>query len=382
MLAAKSPESGRPGALIQAVSAIHKAAHRDLPAVFGAIKTSGIGATIHSFATIQSWPMHAPIIRKNMGIVFPQLLLELSERGLIDDNEMIRWLPSPDFLMSLRFGGTIHLEAMNMVEYGNRRLKLQDKSGKSSEISLNKNQARYLPRGFLFDPSFFPINSSLWLALRDINPLAMEETHPEKSGNAPNLGGRNIGEWRTRLLLAFKTIGEVWPELGEEISILIDRIIPVGYHKERHLSASYREAIGTIYLSLSPDLLIMIAGCIHEFQHNKINLASYHDPLLLNAFQPFYKSPIRPDPRPLWGVLLAVHAFLPVAAFYRRLIEIHHPLSRQIKFNHDLHQIDIKNNAGIALLSDKAKWTPTGHIIMSELKEINARHMAKSPCYD
>jgi HEXXH motif-containing protein len=44
------------------------------------------------------------------------------------------------------------------------------------------------------------------------------------------------------------------------------------------------------------------------------------DALLENAFSPLYPSPVRPDPRPLHGVLLAVHAFLPVARLYADML--------------------------------------------------------------
>ncbi|MDE1976739.1 MAG: hypothetical protein KGI84_05720, partial [Elusimicrobia bacterium] len=165
------------------------------------------------------------------------------------------------------------------------------------------------------------IAPGLRLTTDDTNPLCMEEAHPEKSGNKPDWGGRKINEWLESLRTAFSLINRIWPELNEEFSLLIDRIIPVGYDPSRHLSASYREAIGTIYLTLHPDPLVMATALIHEFQHNKINLISYFDPLLHNAHSPLYHSPVRPDPRPLWGILLAVHAFVPVERFYRRISE-------------------------------------------------------------
>ena len=71
--------------------------------------------------------------------------------------------------------------------------------------------------------------------------------------------------------------------------------------------------------------MIMTEAIIHEFQHNKFNVSAYSAEYLTNAFHPLYKSPVRPDPRPLWGILLAVHAFLPVAELYRRMRDAGHP---------------------------------------------------------
>ena len=110
---------------------------------------------------------------------------------------------------------------------------------------------------------------------------------------------------------------------------MLHEIIPVGYDAVRHLSASYREAVGTVYLTLHPSVMIMTEAVIHEFQHNKFNVSAYSADYLSNAFHPLYKSPVRPDPRPLWGILLAVHAFLPVAELYRRMRDDRPPAGRR-----------------------------------------------------
>ena len=60
-------------------------------------------------------------------------------------------------------------------------------------------------------------------------------------------------------------------------------------------------------------------------------MASYSADFLKNPFEPCYKSPVRPDPRPLWGILLAVHAFLPVAVMHRRLRADSHPIVRSFE---------------------------------------------------
>src|SRR6185503_20664745 len=94
------------------------------------------------------------------------------------------------------------------------------------------------------------------------------------------------------------------------------------------LSASYQEAIGTIYMTLHPSLMTMTEALIHEFSHNKINALFEIDDVLENAWSPLYASPVRPDPRPLHGVLLAVHAFLPVARLYEALIQAREPAAQ------------------------------------------------------
>jgi HEXXH motif-containing protein len=164
------------------------------------------------------------------------------------------------------------------------------------------------------------VEDDILLALEDNNPLAMIEAHPDKDGNAVDLGGRSIDAWLAALRAALELVAAHLPDVRREMSLYLHQIVPVGWFPDKHLSASYREAIGTAYLSLHPSGMTMVEALVHEFQHNKLNALLELDEVLENAHEPLYRSPVRPDPRPLHGVLLAVHAFVPVARLYERLI--------------------------------------------------------------
>ena len=168
--------------------------------------------------------------------------------------------------------------------------------------------------------SYRRVEGDILLALEDNNPLAMVEAHPDKEGNAIDLGGRSEDAWLASLRAALALVAEHLPDLRREMDLYLHQIVPVGWFPEKHLSASYREAIGTVYLSLHPSEMTMVEALVHEFQHNKLNALLEVDDVLENAHEPLYRSPVRPDPRPLHGVLLAVHAFVPVARLYERLV--------------------------------------------------------------
>jgi HEXXH motif-containing protein len=165
------------------------------------------------------------------------------------------------------------------------------------------------------------LEGELLFALEDNNPLAMVEAHPEKKGNALDLGGHPEGEWIASLRAALALVAEHLPDTRREMALYLRQIVPVGWHPEKHFSASFRESIGTLYLSLHPSSMTMVEAVVHEFQHNKLNALFEINDVLENAHEPLYRSPVRPDPRPLHGVLLAVHAFVPVARLYERLVE-------------------------------------------------------------
>lgn len=211
------------------------------------------------------------------------------------------------------------------------------------------------------------IARDLVLALADNNPLAMEEAHPDKEGNAIDLGGRTASEWTRMIGEALALVEAHLPDLAGEVHLYVQQIVPVGFHAERHLSASYQEAIGTIYMTLHPSLMTMTEALIHEFSHNKINALFEIDELLENAWSPLYTSPVRPDPRPLHGVLLAVHAFLPVARLYEKMIEARHPLAEREDFVARFAKIRKTNREGADVVLGNGKPTEIGRGVMDEI---------------
>lgn len=210
------------------------------------------------------------------------------------------------------------------------------------------------------------------LALVDANPLAMFEAHPDKSGNAIDLGGRSADEWLATLRSAFELVERYLPAIAAEMRLLLQQIVPVGFYEERHLSASYAESIGTVYLSLHPNLLTMTEALVHEFQHNKLNALLYLDPVIENLETELYASPVRPDPRPLRGVLLAVHAFQPIARMYEAMLDAGDPLATP-DARRRFEAVVAVNREGCDVLLPNARPTAIGLGLLSEVAEIH-RH--------
>jgi len=301
-------------------------------------------------------PAHADRIARSLDALGPHLLFELSLRSLFLDGETVDW-PDP-------------VEALRSPSLG---LSLVPPPGPlrfSSGAVDGEGGARFTldgeRRGFAVSPSWLPLAGVTRLALADENPLASLEAHPDKTGNALDLGGRPVDEWCASLERAIALATAHLPGLRDELVLLLHEIVPVGFDAERHLSASYREALGTIYLSLHPDPITMAEALVHEFQHTKLNLLSYSDPLLENAFEPLFKSPIRPDPRPLWGILLAAHAFLPVAVMHRAFKD---------SAKSRLQEIDRDNREAMEMLRAHGRFTPAGAELFAALDALDRAHM-------
>ena len=101
-------------------------------------------------------------------------------------------------------------------------------------------------------PQRIAITATLDLALADRNPLRSIEDHPDKDGNALDLGGRSIAAWTRSITDALAVIAAALPALHDELAVTLRRIVPVGFDADQHRSCSYREAPGLVYLSLHP----------------------------------------------------------------------------------------------------------------------------------
>jgi HEXXH motif-containing protein len=220
------------------------------------------------------------------------------------------------------------------------------------------------------------VEDDLVLALADNNPLAMVDAHPDKGGNAIDLGGRDVDEWLTGLREALGIVRTHLPEVHDEMRVYLHQVVPVGYFGDRHLSASYREAIGTVYLSLHPDAMTMAEALVHEFQHNKLNALLELDDVIENAFAPLHRSPLRPDVRPLHGVLLAVHAMVPVALLYERMIARGDERAGAPGFAARFRDVVEGNREGTRVLLDHARPTARGRALIDELARWDA-HFAR-----
>jgi hypothetical protein len=209
-------------------------------------------------------------------------------------------------------------------------------------------------------PAAWPLEHGGWLLGADTNPLAMTEAHPDKSGNALSFDDTPVEGWVAAINLARARLRTYVPELAREHANVLVGVVPVGQHEQISLSASYQEAPGLAYLSLHPDSVTMSEALVHETQHSKLNLVAWTDAVLENHGE-LYRSPVRPDPRPLWGVMLAVHAFLPVARLHRAMIDAGAPEANPRRYL----EVCRVNHEGMEVLRGAARPTPAGAAILA-----------------
>ncbi len=313
--------------------------------------------------------------------LIPHLLFEMALSGLLGGAETVAWEHGAPRLASLAVGGEIvPPDVATGLVFSATGIAAVAAGSEIAHLPLDAEGMRAAcgrPDGFRFERCYHAVGDVTLLAMIDHNPIAAFETHPNKNGNPVDLGGRPEAEWIGSLEAAFGLVETFLPQMFAEMRMMLHAVIPVGYDETRHLSASYREAVGTMYVTLHPHAMTMAEAVVHEFQHNKFNVAADSAQYLENAFHPFYKSPIRPDPRPLWGILLAVHAFLPVAELYRRMRDAGHPFAARPDFEPRMSEIDLKNHEGMDMLRAHARFTDAGVVLFGDLEALERRHLAE-----
>ncbi len=351
-------------------------------AMLGCFASPAVGAPLQCAWVGDDLPAFASRIQQAVSEIIPHLLFEMVIRGLIPQGQTVVWPHGAPRLSCLAIGGEVvpPTGATGLRFSHSHVTALCD----GEEVGRLPTERRALSaalavdgEGFYFRRRFHRVGKVTHFATVDHNPIAEFEEHPEKTGNHIDLGGRSVGEWVDMLEGCFDLVEEFLPAEFAEMTAMLQQAIPVGYDDHRHLSASYREAVGTLYLTLHPSVMTMTEAVIHEFQHNKFNVAAYSVEFLTNAFYPLYKSPVRPDPRPLWGIMLAVHAFLPVAELYRRMRDAAHELASHPDFDRRMSEIDLKNHEGMEMLRANATFTPAGRAMFEDLERLERRHMAE-----
>ncbi len=251
------------------------------------------------------------------------------------------------------------------IELGHGELRTS--GGESTELTTPRSVA-----GLSVSRAYVPITDDVSLALTDNNPRTSVKLHPERDDNSLDLGGHEVGEWVAQLREAFAIVAAHLPALYEEMRWLLRIVVPVGFHEERHSSCSYEAAIGAMYLTLHPRPIKLAEAIVHEYQHNKLHAVMRLDPLLRNGRRGTHLSPLRPDARPLDGVLLAVHAFLPVARMYRSITAAGDPLVLSHDWAKTCAAAEAIHRDGFETLRAHARPTKLGDALLLEMERLSA----------
>lgn len=202
------------------------------------------------------------------------------------------------------------------------------------------------------------------LTERDANPYSVFDAHPDNRSDGVGVGWGSIPKagWLETYAKAFEILKVSDPGFFAETDRYLKKIVPLGTDDKAHRSCSYAEAFGCVYMGLVPNEphpeLSVLEGLIHEWSHNKANLSRNLARLVLNGREEDYYSPYRPDPRPIEGIFLGAHAFVPTVRVFLRAFEVGaiQPETRIAK-TFSLH---LKNRGAVSVLEKHLRLSHEG----------------------
>jgi HEXXH motif-containing protein len=133
------------------------------------------------------------------------------------------------------------------------------------------------------------------------------------------LSDSELDRWRLTLADAWQLLLRLDPDgAAAEVAATVAVLVPVPAPPGRHVSATSRDAYGTVALSAPTGASPLAATLVHEVQHAKLGALLDLVPLLEGPADARWYAPWRDDPRPLGGLLHGAYAHLGVAGFWRR----------------------------------------------------------------
>ena len=114
---------------------------------------------------------------------------------------------------------------------------------------------------------------------------------------------------------------------------------------------------------------------VHEAAHQILYAWHELSPLLVNCNEMGYPSPIRDDPRPLYGSFHATFVFLRLVLFFDQLVRKTKSREAEFRFHRHLQGL----YTGMDVLEKAAKFTPKGKELFQAMKFETARFKKRIP---
>ncbi len=170
---------------------------------------------------------------------------------------------------------------------------------------------------------------------------------------------------------AIALTAHLMPPLFQWLRTATQVVIPTRGGTGGFRSGSQANLPGLVYSDLHGGRMQILETLVHETAHNHLYVAEATAPLIDPAHTERYSSPLRPEPRPLRGILLACHALAYICAAIRD--------ARQSGFVDDESSAatlrDLRERMDVAeetLLAQERHLTAWGHRFFEQTREVCA----------
>jgi HEXXH motif-containing protein len=153
-------------------------------------------------------------------------------------------------------------------------------------------------------------------------------------------------------------------------------VVPLrGAPDDEFRSVSSPDLPGLVALDVKPAAILVLEALVHESAHHHLYRAEAAGPLVDPAHTGAYRSPLRRDPRPLRGILLAYHALVYIGALYADALDVG-ALDDEIGSDDVDHLQTLRDDAAITLLANRRHLTDAGNELLDTTMEVADRGRA------
>jgi HEXXH motif-containing protein len=170
--------------------------------------------------------------------------------------------------------------------------------------------------------------------LRDSLARAVAQV-PPRPDRLEALAQLRIGDWtdddRAVFCQAAGLLAATWPEMLDEVTEVVQQVALIdGFGIDGFTDVATHGAIYVNRARLGPDdgglpgTLRMAEAIVHEGAHNRCNAAALAEPFLADprsGSEPVVMTPLRPDPRPLTGLLQQLVVLVRSVLLYDRVLD-------------------------------------------------------------
>lgn len=194
-------------------------------------------------------------------------------------------------------------------------------------IEAGRYELAELGREIAADEHPFPIHLDVWSDSIG-GPFPVDFFHPDEWswGSRRDAGEQDRTKLRgeiRRYAEAVSVLLQLLPGPADWTLAMTSVIIPLyNATPEKFRSGSHGELPGAVYIDLGSGVHRILETLIHETAHQYLRVAEAAGALIEPGHDGRYSSPLRPEPRPLRGILLAYHALAYMCALYGDLFRV------------------------------------------------------------
>jgi HEXXH motif-containing protein len=170
-------------------------------------------------------------------------------------------------------------------------------------------------------------------------------------------------ETRVHVAAALSLLQDLWPEAHEELAVTVQQLALFEDDALESFADFRRHGSIFIHAGFLKNPVLLAEFLVHEGGHVRLNTVLSIRPMFLNPSDARYSTPLRKDPRPMFGAFHQMFVLCRILEFYRRLSR------RRTGYEAKVEEVRTKLQSGWELVREHAQLTEPGEGVVSSIEQ-------------